>query len=399
MPSTEPRSTKWVFTMWPKENYSAITMVNNVLSWCNDEEHDVAYCIIGRETCPSTGLKHLQGYIHWNGGDPARKYRSYVKREILQDSTAHCDAAKGDDHQNKAYCSKEGDVILEFGAPTDAKTKGREGGLRTKAKWDAIRGLAVKGALDGVPSDIFIKHYSTLKRIGEDSRKVEPSIQGELTNRFLWIYGQPGTGKSLWVRSMCERVGVDLYNKTCSNKWWDGWKSEPIVIFDDFSRDDAKHLGGKFKNWADHYVFRAEIKGGSIEMRPQFIVVTSNYAIDDVDFPDEITKAAMKRRFRELEMVEENVDQFTAWEQFFSLSDAVFDWKHNKIIVENQAEVVGDDGELGIDVENESLGSVAEEREQEAAGAMLNMNGTQCVLGDAMEFAIDLTNSDDEESE
>jgi hypothetical protein len=73
-----------------------------------------------------------------------------------------------------------------------------------------------------------------------------------LTNE--WIYGPTGTGKSYSL----ELAYPDAYLKQ-SNKWWDGYKDEPVVIIEDFDSDHAC-LNHHLKIWADHRPFLAEIK-------------------------------------------------------------------------------------------------------------------------------------------
>lgn len=79
----------------------------------------------------------------------------------------------------------------------------------------------------------------------------------KLTN--LWIHGKTGVGKSKGVRRI---YGASLHNKNI-NKWWDGYQHEKTVLFDDFGREH-KVLGHFLKQWADHYPFTAEVKGGSM---------------------------------------------------------------------------------------------------------------------------------------
>lgn len=69
---------------------------------------NIMYLVYGREECPTTGRKHLQGYIHFK----TAKRLSGVKQLI--GNTAHCEPIKGTPEQNKIYCTKSGNVF-EYG--------------------------------------------------------------------------------------------------------------------------------------------------------------------------------------------------------------------------------------------------------------------------------------------
>lgn len=69
------------------------------------EEYEMKY-IIGHETCPTTGKKHLQGYI-----EAETKFRPLEK---FKEKDVHWEKRKGTREQNIKYCSKEGNYKSNF---------------------------------------------------------------------------------------------------------------------------------------------------------------------------------------------------------------------------------------------------------------------------------------------
>lgn len=111
----------------------------------------------------------------------------------------------------------------------------------------------------------------------------------------IWIQGEPGVGKSHDIREYCKLAGKPYYDKP-HNKWWDGYSGEEIVILDDIHEDQKSWITPFLKTWADAYAFKGETKGGTMQIRPKHIIVTSNFGPED--FADhDIDKQAIRRRF------------------------------------------------------------------------------------------------------
>lgn len=228
---------------------------------------DCEYKIWGKETAPTTGTKHLQGYLYFTNPRAFNGVKS-----LFGDTGVHLEAAKGNSWQNREYCTKEDD-FEEWGVtPKDPKTGGKE---KNQARWEAAREAAKEGKWDDIPADIYMRCYGTCKRIREENL-VKASGTADTEEPMEWFYGQSGTGKSRTARE--ENPGC--YLKMC-NKWWDNYKGQDVVLIEDF---DLAHkvLCHHLKIWLDRYSFQAEVKGGSMEIRPKKIIITSNYHPRDI---------------------------------------------------------------------------------------------------------------------
>jgi len=261
-------SKNWCFTV---NNYSD---ADEVLF----KELPCAYMVYGREVGES-GTPHLQGFVVLNSNSRL----SGVKKIH---AGAHWEVAKGSSEQNRVYCTKQGDYI-ETGICPSNKRKGEA----EIERWDLARAAAKEGRFDDIPSDIYIRQYGNLKKIHAESQVAPSVLSGELTNQ--WLYGPPGSGKS--TRALAENPGAFLKG---INKWWDGYANQDVVIVEDMD-PYHKSLALEFKLWGQHQPFPAEIKGGSLCIRPKKIVVTSNYPIDEV-WEDPTTREAMHRRYTEV---------------------------------------------------------------------------------------------------
>lgn len=155
------------------------------------------------------------------------------------------------------------------------------------ADWKRIRDDAVNGDLNNIPDDIFIRHYSTLKKIHTDNAR--PKVRGLQEVNVYW--GETGSGKS---RRAFEECGDTYYIKMSSTKWFDGYRGEENVIIDEFTGQvGIEHL----LKWLDRYPCAAEVKGGQVFLNTRRWWFTSN--IDPKLWyplaPDEQIKALCRR--------------------------------------------------------------------------------------------------------
>lgn len=258
------------------------------------------------------GTPHLQFYVAG-----AKKITFKCLKKVFP--RAHLLVCKGTPQQNLTYCSKDGDFVTWGDLPMAKTAKATKA---AKDKWDEVKELAINGDLDSIDSEVFIKHYSTLKRIRSDHRmKARLPTLDWSTSPNVWIYGPPGVGKSRRARLDYP----DAYIKAPQNKWWGGYNDEPVVLIDDLRLDQDYQLSNLI-TWADRYPFQAEIKADSTGMiRPRVIVLTSNFHPNQIwKLPEDIN--SILRRFRVVHM--EQMEQF----------DATTSMKKRKVVEEDTPE-------------------------------------------------------------
>lgn len=106
------RAKHWVFTL---NNYTQQEELD--LRECIDHNDDVVYLVYGRETAPSTGTPHLQGFI---------SFRDQVYRTRVQASLgprAWFAVSRGTIAQASSYCKKSGDFVEIGSRPASEQGK------------------------------------------------------------------------------------------------------------------------------------------------------------------------------------------------------------------------------------------------------------------------------------
>lgn len=165
--------------------------------------------------------------------------------------------------------------------------------LNNQLDWDTIKCAAKEGRLDDIDSGVFVRNYSSLRRIECDFLVPIP-----IERRVVCLWGPTGTGKS---RRAWADLGLDAYPKDPLSKFWCGYKGHTKVIIDEFRGGiNLSHM----LRWLDRYPVIVETKGGATVLKADTIYITSNLA-PMMWYPNE-DKPSIDALLRRMEIIEMN---------------------------------------------------------------------------------------------
>lgn len=291
------RASRWCFTInnfSEEDKEQVIALQDQATALIAETEH----CGEGE------GTPHIQGYVSFS----SKKYRSWVSRLLPR---AHLIPAQGGWKSNWVYCSKEGSVFVEKGHKLTEQINPNRGNQDFLTMHGDMKVMTPQEFEESYPKFWVMHRERVLSVMIDHAMDSVDTWNGNLHDKNFWIFGAPGVGKSRWASS--QGVYAEIMKKNF-NKWWDGYNllAHKIVIIDDYPcLPQGNVLAQHMKIWGDRYPFVGECKGSHQMIEPGrfFLIITSNYSIDDC-FQTEEDKEAIHRRFNELEMTPENIISF-----------------------------------------------------------------------------------------
>lgn len=211
------------------------------------------YIILGNETAPTTGTKHIQGFFMLTNPTTINA----IKSKLIK---THIEPIKGTPKQAADYCRKEGDILYEEGeAPKGA-------GKRTDL--ETVREAIADGANMRSIIDTTATNYQSIKtaeiifKYKELQRNWKPLVK--------WYWGATGTGKTRLAYE--ETPPQDRYITMDTGKWWEGYDGQSAVIIDDIRKDFLPF--SSLLKLLDRYAYRIESKGSSRQFLAKVIIIT-----------------------------------------------------------------------------------------------------------------------------
>lgn len=182
--------------------------------------------------------------------------------------SAHWETARGSPSQNKQYCTKADTRRAGPWEVGESSGQGRRTDLEAAAAM-IDEGAHMRDVADSFPST-FIRYHRGLRAYQDLKMSGGPrDLMAE--GPEVWVFwGATGTGKS----HRAFTTWPDAYRKTTSDKWWDGYRGQETVVFDDFKGSSMKLQD--FQLVVDKYPLDIEVKGGFVPLSAKRYVFTSN---------------------------------------------------------------------------------------------------------------------------
>lgn len=228
-----PYVTRWCFTI-----HVGAEAAHNLDYLPPFDPDMMAYMVIGRETCPTTGRNHLQGmcpkhpfretpkigYVRFKAKKYARGVLTFLGGH------AHLDKAKGNEEQNRTYCIKEGNYV-EYGTfDAQAGVQGRRTDLHATVLRVQAGATMRELAQDPGHAENVIKHQAGIQALMNLVRI--PPTERDIHTTVLW--GPTGTGKSHRVFNSFPRDQIYM-TKLANRNPWDGYTGQPVLFLDEFA--------------------------------------------------------------------------------------------------------------------------------------------------------------------
>lgn len=272
---------KHFFFTYPRCELLPTSVLEKLTTKVESKGKHVVLHAIGREL-HADGFPHIHAYLCLDTRINIRDAH-FWDLDGFHGNYQTCRSAKG----VIKYVTKDNNFIANFDTKDLVPMSKREIGKKL------IKGEKLQDIVVDFPQLVF--EYGRLKNNIALYALDQQTPYTHYTTRGVWIWGEPGTGKTTLARSWIGKG--EPYIKP-QNKWWDGYTGQWTVVLDDL---DTGVLGHYIKIWADRWGCSGEVKGGTIPLLYRVFIVTSNYHPMDLWNDDKVDNSAMRhaiiRRF------------------------------------------------------------------------------------------------------
>ena len=237
---------------------------------------DYQCCVVGQENHHATEGLHLHAFLRL---ERTRKIRAntlntmfnwQVGEKIYHPNIELVKNSKADIARVVKYVIKDGNYTHDNCDPDTIISGAHKKKYNTKHILETDIMVLVEN------NEIRAQDFMSILKAQQTYRLLKPIENCEST-RGIWLHGKSGTGKSTWARAFgIDHGGFFLKQQ---NKWWDGYKGEKVVIIDDLDTGTLNHY---LKIWGDKWATTGEVKGATINLSYEHLIITSNYSIEQI---------------------------------------------------------------------------------------------------------------------
>jgi len=231
-----------------------------------------------QEKCPKSGRLHFQGYCEFS-----RPVRMQQAKEQLNDQSCHVEPRIGTREAAIAYCTKEATRIdgpWVSGSCESKKGQGRRSDLQRAA--EDLKANGLESVKESFPVE-YIKYHRGIEKLAES---YAPAVPTWRNMHVTWVWGPSGCGKT----KMAYEMDPGLYRLMLPNKngviWWDGYTGQKTVLIDDL---DGEIPFRTLLHYLDRYPLKVQTKGGTINVRYEHVIITSNPPMETMYHSIDIT--------------------------------------------------------------------------------------------------------------
>lgn len=247
------------------------------------EDGTLTYAVGQCELCPDTGRKHLQFFMCLVNRRTLRGIKTLLfNTEELR--TVHLAACNGTSEANRNYCTKlesrdpnPAFDPFEFGTFADCCERNGQGS-RTDLYviGNRIRdGATQREIAQDYPAEFirfnrgFLALEQALRCVPREwdpgAAHAPPSVN--------WFYGSTGSGKSraAFTEALSNPLRT-MYSKPAGNKWFDGYRGDPIILLDDYRGDWFSF--SFLLRLLDVYPIQVECKGSMVPLCADTFFIT-----------------------------------------------------------------------------------------------------------------------------
>lgn len=250
---------------------------------------DLRYLIAGEEVAPTTGTRHLQGFIQFK---QQTSLKQTIKRFAKLGMVPHIEIANGSVQQNIDYCSKSDKDAFTWGEKKTERQRTDLVKLRDKIKSGELK--TKKDVIDS-EFDLYCRYRGGIK---DAIQEYSIDRAQEFRNVDVeYVFGPTGTGKTRYLHEHKDLFAINGSDM----KWFDGYRGQTCLGIDEY---DSNVACSDLLSLLDGYTKRLPVKGGFTYAMWTKVIITSNIHPSDLHrkAKDEHRRALWRRVNRIIEV-------------------------------------------------------------------------------------------------